>query len=263
MVGSMINVSLENKVIVVAGGLGAIGRCFVRNISSRGGIAVAADINIDTACGSETMMYGDSKCEIKNVFLDINRKESINKLISVLQQQYGKVDAVVNCAYPRNNNYGNKLEEVVYSDFCENVNLHLGGYFLVAQQFCIMFKKQGFGNIVNTSSIYGSMTPRFDIYRDTNMTMPVEYAAIKAAIEHITRYFAQYYKGTGIRINSLSPGGINAGQPINFLKEYNKHCASKGMLDVEDLTGALVFLLSDDSKYINGQNLIIDDGYSL
>ena len=172
-------------------------------------------------------------------------------LISDLMQRYGHIDALVNNAYPRNKNYGKKLEDVTYADFCDNVNMHLGGYFLVTQQFCLTFKDQGFGNVVNISSIYGSMAPRFEIYEGTPMTMPVEYAAIKSAIEHLTRYFAQYFKGTGIRVNCLSPGGILAGQPADFLAAYNKHCASKGMLDADDLLGALMFLLSDESSFIN------------
>jgi NAD(P)-dependent dehydrogenase (short-subunit alcohol dehydrogenase family) len=184
-------------------------------------------------------------------------------LIANLLKRHGRIDALVNNAYPRNGNYGKKLEDVMYADFCENVNTHLGGYFLVAQQFCIAFKDQGFGNVVNISSIYGSMAPRFEIYEGTLMTMPVEYAAIKSAIEHLTRYFAQYFKGTGIRVNSLSPGGILAEQPDNFLAAYKKHCATKGMLDAHDLLGALMFLLSDESAFMNGQNLIIDDGFSL
>ena len=195
--------------------------------------------------------------------LDITSKDSISSLISELMNRYGRIDAVVNNAYPRNKKYGRKLDDVTYHDFCENVNMHLGGYFLVAQQFCIAFKEQGCGNVINLSSIYGNMTPRFEIYERTQMTMPVEYAAIKSAIIQLTRYFAQYYKGTGIRINCLSPGGILADQPIEFLKSYNKFCASKGMLVPQDLQGALLFLLSDDSRYMTGQNLIVDDGFSL
>lgn len=85
------------------------------------------------------------------------------------------------------------------------------------------------------------MAPRVKIYDGTPMTMPVEYAAIKAAIEHLTRYFPQYFKGTGIRVNCLSPGGILAGQVEDFLAADNKYRASKGILDAGDLPGALIF----------------------
>jgi NAD(P)-dependent dehydrogenase (short-subunit alcohol dehydrogenase family) len=254
---------LKNKVIVVTGGAGEIGSCFVRGIVESGGIAIVADINFEAAKKIEAELFTQYQGRIEAVHLDITKEQSILTLIADLKVNYGQVEAVVNNAYPRNMNYGCKLEKVTYSDFCENVNLHLGGYFLVAQQFCALFKEQGYGNIVNMSSIYGSIAPRFEIYDDTTMTTPVEYAAIKSAIEHLTRYFAQYFKGTGIRVNCISPGGILAEQPATFLAAYRQHCTSKGMIDAKDILGALIFLLSDDSNYMNGQNLIIDDGFSL
>jgi len=95
------------------------------------------------------------------------------------------------------------------------------------------------------------------------MTSPIEYTAIKTGIISITRYLAKYYKGCGIRVNCVSPGGIVAGQPDSFLARYRESCNSKGMLDPEDVVGAILFLLSDHSLYVTGQNLVVDDGWSL
>ena len=177
--------------------------------------------------------------------------------------EFSKIDALVNNAYPRNKNYGRKFEDVTYEDFCENVNMHLGGYFLMMQQFAEHFKKQGHGNIINIASIYGVIAPRFDIYDNTDMTMPVEYAAIKSAIIHLTKYVAKYYKGYNIRVNCISPGGIYNNQPEPFIKSYNEYALNRGILDSSDITGILLFLLSNESKYINGQNIIVDDGWTL
>jgi NAD(P)-dependent dehydrogenase (short-subunit alcohol dehydrogenase family) len=250
---------LNNKIVVITGGAGVLGRTFVRAIVENGGIAIAADIDL----GAAMKLAEGSAGKVEAAQLDITNDESVLTLIHHVLKRHGSIDAVVNNAYPRNKNYGRLLESVSYEDFCENTNLHLGGYFLVAQKFCQAFKEQGFGNVVNISSIYGSKAPNFEIYDETSMTMPVEYAAIKSAIEHLTRYFAQYYKGYGIRVNSLSPGGIVAGQPDKFLQSYRKRCSSKGMLDPDDLCGALIFLLSNASQFMTGQNLIIDDGFSL
>jgi NAD(P)-dependent dehydrogenase (short-subunit alcohol dehydrogenase family) len=95
------------------------------------------------------------------------------------------------------------------------------------------------------------------------MTMPIEYAAIKSAVIHLTKYMAKYLKGSHIRVNSLSPGGILDQQPEAFLTAYKKLCSDKGMLDPADVTSALLFLTSDMSLYVNGRNLIIDDGFSI
>jgi len=254
---------LSNKVIVVTGGAGVIGRAFIAGIAKNGGLAVVADIDAGAAARVAEELRGVGAGSVEASELDITSKKSINALIEDLMQRHGRIDAVVNNAYPRNKNYGRRLEDVTYEDFCANVDSHLGGYFLVAQQFCMAFKAQGHGNLINMSSIYGSMAPRFEVYEGTPMTMPVEYAAIKAAVVHLTRYFAQYFKKSSIRVNCISPGGILDDQPDSFMRKYSEHCGVKGMLSPDDVTGALLFLLSDETRFVTGQNLIVDDGFSL
>ena len=254
---------LTDKVVVITGGAGFLGRQFCTAVAEQGGIAVVADIDMAAAARVAEEIASSYPGRAQAVFLDITSQTSISALIVELQQRHGRIDALVNNAYPRTRDYGKKLEDVSYASFCENVNLHLGGYFLTAQQFGLHFRSQGGGNIINMSSIYGTMSPRFEIYADTPMTMPVEYAAIKSAVIQLTRYFAQYFKGDGIRVNCLSPGGILDGQPESFLREYNAHCGRKGMLNPQDVSGSLLFLLSDASRYMTGQNLLVDDGFSL
>jgi NAD(P)-dependent dehydrogenase (short-subunit alcohol dehydrogenase family) len=237
---------LKDKVIIVTGGLGLLGQAFVKAIEKNSGIAVVADI------------HSDSPYQ-----LDITSKDSINDLIESVSKKYGRIDAIVNNAYPRNKNYGKHFFDVEYEDFCENMGLNLGGYFLTSQKLSEYFIKQGHGNIVNISSIYGVIPPKFEVYDNTKMTMPVEYSAIKSGLIHLTKYMAKYLKGKNIRVNTLSPGGILDQQPQEFLNSYKSHSLNKGMLDKEDLTGSLIFLLSDQSKYINGQNIIVDDGFTL
>ncbi len=254
---------LDETVVVVTGGAGLLGRVFVRDIVQHGGIAVVADIDMAAAVKFVSELpeqYADRAYAMQ---LDITDTASVTALISAAFEQFGRIDSVVNNAYPRNSNYGRKLENVTYEDFCQNLSLHLGGYFLVAQQFGLFFRSQQKGNIINMASIYGVMAPRFEIYSDTQMTMPVEYAAIKSAIIHLTRYFAQYFKNDHIRVNSLSPGGVLDRQPESFLRNYRAFCSSKGMLEDADISSALLFLLSDASKYMTGQNLVVDDGFSL
>lgn len=254
---------LDDKLVVVTGGAGLLGRAFAHRIAERRGIAVVADIDAGAAARVAAEISGKFPGRAESAAMDITDKNSIGALITRLNESHGRIDAVVNNAYPRNRNYGRKLEDVAYADFCENVDLHLGGYFLVAQQFGLFFRAQGDGNIINMSSIYGFMAPRFEIYADTKMTMPVEYAAIKSGVVQLTRYFAQYFKADGVRVNCLSPGGIQDDQPADFLREYNARCGAKGMLEPDDIAGALVFLLSDAARFITGQNLIVDDGFSL
>jgi len=251
---------LKNKVIVITGGAGLIGKEFVKAVREQNGVAIIADIfeSIDLK-----QLGFNNLDKIDYIKMDITSKESINKAISILDKKYGRIDAIVNNAYPRNRNYGKHFFDVEYQDFVENIGLNIGGYFLASQQFAQYFKKQGYGNIINISSIYGVIAPKFEIYNNTSMTMPVEYAAIKSALIHLTKYMAKYFKGMNIRVNLLSPGGIFDNQPKEFLEKYNQYCLNKGMLDKSDLKGTLVYLLSDMSKFVNGQNIVVDDGFTL
>lgn len=255
---------LKDKVIIITGGAGLIGQEFVKAVVEQEGIAVIADINQETGNQVKEKLISETRTtNIDFVQLDITSKDSLQKLISYLSAKYGKIDALVNNAYPRNKNYGRHFFEVEYNDFCENLNMNIGGYFLVSQQVAEYFKKQGYGNIINVSSIYGVIAPKFEIYDDTTMTVPIEYAAIKSALLHLTKYMAKYFKGMNVRVNAISPGGIFDNQPEPFLKAYKEKCLNKGMLDKSDLQGTLVFLLSDMSACINGQNIVVDDGYTL
>ncbi len=257
--------SLVDQVIVVTGGSGLIGRQFVRAVADCGAVAVIADI--DGARGDDVRDALISEVpdrKVESFGMDIRSVDSIDQVIATLRDRYGRIDGLVNNAYPRNANYGRKLEEVTYEDFVANLGMHVGGYFLTSQRFLEHLRKFGCGgSIVNMGSIYGVVAPRFDVYAGTTMTMPVEYSAIKAAIIHMTRYFAQYTKGEGVRVNCISPGGVLDNQPPTFLKAYREYAGEKGMLAPSDLEGALLFLLGEESRYINGQNVVVDDGWSL
>jgi NAD(P)-dependent dehydrogenase (short-subunit alcohol dehydrogenase family) len=254
---------LDNQVVVITGGAGLMGQAFTRAVAAQGGLPVIADIRIeaaDTAARQINTELGSNN--VSAIAIDITSKVSLKRAINDLHSRFGRIDALVNNAYPRNKNYGRKFEEVEYSDFCENINMHLGGYFLASQQFALFFKAQGHGNIITVSSIYGVMAPRFEIYANTSMTMPVEYAAIKSALIHLNAYMMKYFQGSGVRFNCLSPGGIFDSQPESFIQSYAAYSQSKGMLNPKDITGALIFLLSAQSQYVNGQNIVVDDGWS-
>lgn len=255
---------LKGKVVVITGGAGLIGKEFVKAVVENDGIAIIADINEEIGLKvKEDLSKELNSTNIDFLKLDITSKFSLNECIKYLDDKYGRIDALVNNAYPRNKNYGKHFFDVEYSDFVENTGLNLGGYFTASQQFALYFQKQGYGNIVNISSIYGVVAPRFEIYENTTMTMPVEYAAIKSGLIHLTKYMAKYFKGMNIKVNALSPGGIFDSQPEPFLAKYKEQCLNKGMLDKSDMKGTLVYLLSDMSASVNGQNIIVDDGFSL
>jgi NAD(P)-dependent dehydrogenase (short-subunit alcohol dehydrogenase family) len=254
--------TLKDKVIMVTGGAGLLGRAFSCEIIARGGTVVIASRDSGKSNTIvKPLIAEENQHQLVCENLDITDPISVTTCFSKIDKAFGRIDAVVNNSLPVTKNYGRKFEEVELSDFNASVNAHLGGYFNVCQESARYFSRQGMGNIVNIGSVYGVVAPRFQLYENTPMTKEVEYAISKAGIIHLTKYLAAYLKGRNIRVNCLSPGGVLDGQSADFVARYNDECLNKGMLDSDDITGALCFLLSENSKYLNGHNLIVDDGF--
>lgn len=240
---------LKNKTVIITGGRGLLGSTFSSACAREGANVVIAEVD---GKGRE-----EERCDITNL-------GDIQSLIEKTLKRFGRIDALVNNAFPRNKHYGRKFEDVTYEDFCENVNMNLGGYFLITQQVAKKMIKQNGGNIVNIASIYAVFAPKFAIYEGTDMTSAVEYAAIKGGVVQLTRYLASYLGKYNIRVNAISPGGIFDDQPKPFVKKYSEHVLlGKRMADPEDITGALLFLLSNASSYVTGQNIVVDGGWHL
>lgn len=254
-------VNLNGKTFIVIGSAGRLGKSIVSAALDGGANIIAVDRTEQALESLQETHRGN--CNFLAMTGDITQAPSIEKLIKFAEERFGSLDGAVNTAYPRNENYGNSFFDVTYDDFCENLSLHLGGYFLFMQRcakYSLEARKEF--SLVNMSSIYGGMAPRFEVYAGTKMTMPVEYAAIKSALQHLVSYVTAYTKGSMFRVNCVSPGGIVAGQDQAFLDRYNRYCRAKGMLDAEDIVGAVLFLLSDSSRYICGQNIVVDDSFS-
>lgn len=253
---------LSKKTIIITGGLGLLGIVFSREIAKNNANLIILDV-IENNSLIERLKKETKNKNILFQKCDITNEKEIGACINKVIDIYGKIDALINNAYPKNKNYGRKFEDVSYDDFCENINMHLGGYFLITRMISEQFKKQKSGNIINLASIYGFKAPKFDIYKGTKMTMPVEYAVVKGALINLTRYLSSYLGKYNIRVNSISPGGIFDNQPDLFVEKYKKNVSLGRMAYPEDVAGALLFLLSEQSNYITGHNLVVDGGWTV
>jgi NAD(P)-dependent dehydrogenase (short-subunit alcohol dehydrogenase family) len=255
------NKMLSNKKIIVAGAGGLLGGEVVASALNLNAKVVAIDIDIN-AIKSTLKKKGIDKNDkrISLVALDLTDEEAVKSFFD----NQSDITGAVNSSYPRNKAYGASLFDVSLANFNENVSLHLGSAFLFSQQCAAYFlnNKCSF-SLINISSVYGVVAPKFSVYEGTSMTMPVEYAAIKSAILHLNKYFSAYINDSKFRVNSVSPGGILNDQPPAFLEKYKDETLGKGMLDINDIMGSIMFLLSEQSKYVNGQNIIVDDGFTL
>lgn len=233
---------LKDKVIIVFGGSGLIGREVVKDIEKKGGIAINADINSD-----------DYK-------VDITNNDDIKNLFKKVFDKYGKIDGVVNSAYPRTKDWGNKLEDVQFESWQKNVDMQLNPIITITQEG-LKYMKEG-SSFVNFGSIYGVCGNDFTIYEGTGGTSPAAYPAIKAGIINFTRYLASYVGHKGIRANCVSPGGVFDNQNPIFVKNYSHRSPLKRMARAEEMAPAVSFLLSDEASYITGHNLMVDGGWS-
>jgi NAD(P)-dependent dehydrogenase (short-subunit alcohol dehydrogenase family) len=250
---------LSEKVAVVTGGAGLIGSTLCEGLAEHDATVVLVDIDADTA--EDVARSIDGEVVVKS--LDINSEVAVEALFDSVVDSFGSVDILVNSAYPRNENYGRAYEDVSVTDWEENIRLNLNSYYLTCHKASEIMKDQGGGNIINVGSIYGTQAPDFDIYTGTEMTSPVEYAAIKGAVINFTRYLASYLGRYGIRANVLSPGGVFDDQDERFVEQYESRTPLSRMADPEDLKGPIVYLAADSSRYMTGQNLIIDGGWTV
>lgn len=254
-------ISLDNSKILVAGAGGLLGSQLVLELLKCGSEVVAVDINEEIILSKLKNNNIDIRnCNITTSRLDVNNEKEV---ISFFNEQTNLTGAV-NTTYPKNASYGAHFFDVSLSSFNENIALHLGSSFLFTQQCALYFKKHlSPFSLVNLSSIYGVIAPKFEIYEDTKMTTPIEYAAIKSAILHINKYVSAYISDSRFRVNSISPGGIFDNQPESFLQRYKDNTNGAGMLSPQDMIGTIIYLLSDQSRYVTAQNIIIDDGFHL
>jgi len=243
--------SLNNKVIIVTGGSGFLGTSFLEYFSKYGATVINLEINIITDITNNKI-----QCDITNI-------ESLKNAINLIIDTHKKIDGWVNNAYPRTEDWGNKFENINYDSWKKNVDMQLNSVFICCQLVLEVMKSQKFGSIINMASIYGVNGPNFSVYKDTEMTMPAAYAAIKGGVINFTKYLASYFGSYSIRVNCVSPGGVFNNQDKIFVENYNNIVPLKRMAAPEDITPMVAFLLSDNSKYITGQNIIIDGGWTI
>ena len=245
------NNRLKDKIIIVTGGNGLLGKAIIDRIEAEGAFCINFEINHKT------------NDDLSNVLCDITSQESMNNALKLVIDRYHKIDGLVNNAYPRTKDWGNKFEDILFDSWKKNIDWQLNSYFYMSQQIAMQMAKQQSGSIVNIASMYGVVAPDFTVYEGTNMTLPAGYAAIKGGLVNLTRYIASYFGSQQVRVNSISPGGILDNQNTIFVENYEKKVPMQRMGTPEDIAPSVSFFLSDDSKYITGQNLIIDGGWTI
>lgn len=251
--------------LMVCGGLGLIGERITAAAIGEGHRVTIVDL--PTQLDAElpgVIMSAVEAGDARLVGADLADPDRVDEVFRRIEQRSDRIDGLVNATYPRGPRYGRAFDDVDPRDFAVTVGLQTGSFFSITQRSLAHMRPHGSGSIVNLASIYATFTPRFEVYENTAMTMPVEYAVSKAGLVHFTRYVAKHALGSGVRVNCVSPGGVVDGtQPDSFVERYGAYTNSGGMLSRDALSATVLFLLGDGSASITGQDVVVDDGFTL
>lgn len=251
---------LDGDVAVVTGGAGLFGEPVCDALVEQGATVVVADVDADAGAA----LADDLGPAASFRETDVTSEDDAEALIADVLEDHGRVDVLVNAAYPRSAGYGDRLEDLSYGDWRRNLVDHLGGYFLTSRAAALAMADQAAGgSIVNFGSTYGRQAPDFAVYEGTDMNSPVSYAAIKGGVLNLTRYLASYLGRDGVRANVVSPGGAFDDQHPDFVERYEERTPLGRMADPEDVAGAVVYLASDAASYVTGHDLVVDGGWTI
>ena len=255
---------VSNKVIIITGACGHLGIEYVHGFSQAGANVVIADLDFKNCKKLATEIKNKYNVNPLPIKLDLTSKKSISSLVSNTISKFSKIDVLINnAAYQGNDKLRTtKFEDFPLSAWNQGLEVNLTGIFLTCQEVGKIMSKQKYGNIINIASTYGIVAPDQRIYGNSGQNAAAFYSATKAAVINLTRYLASYWRGTGIRVNTLSPGGVKRNQGSSFIKKYSERTMLGRMAKKDEYVGSLIFLASDASSYMTGSNLIVDGGWT-
>lgn len=249
---------LAGKVVVLTGATGRLGGALGHALGEAGAtiVATSRDPAKARAASDDLAKAGFSASSLE---LDVTDEASVDAAFRAIAERHGRVDALVN-----NAGVATKLsiDAMTSAEWARVMDVNVRGAFLCARAAAREMARARAGSIVNVSSIYGSVSPDPRIYGATGRNSSVVYGASKAALLQMTRYLAVHWAEQGIRVNAVSPGGIEAGQEPAFRDAYASRVPLRRMAKREEVGGAVVFLLSDAASYVTGQDIAIDGGWT-
>ena len=266
--------NLKDRVAIFTGGGGLLGFEFCKTLAEAGAAVVCADLNLELATQTSTRLT-ESGCTSIPFPLDVTRIESTRELVAETLKRFGRLDILVNSAAldpkfdPDAAAKGiapGAFEDYPLEQWNAALNVNLTGMFLVTQA-CVkpMIEQGRKGSIINICSTYGLNGPDQRIYIKDGKRVaykPVYYTTTKAGVMGFTKYLAAYYAGTEIRVNALTPGGVFNNHEEYFVKNYSAKTILGRMAEKDEMNGALLFLASDASSYMTGNNVIVDGGWT-
>jgi NAD(P)-dependent dehydrogenase (short-subunit alcohol dehydrogenase family) len=264
---------LDDKVIIITGATGLLGKRHAEAVACYGGIPILLDLSQQAVDDFANELNSKYNIDSIGFAIDITNEEAVENNANQLVKKFGKIDGLVNNAAknPKVENSSNvnfsRLENFPLNIWNDDVNVGLTGSFLCAKYYGYKISQNpNGGSIVNISSDLGLIAPDQRLYKkdgiDDNLqnVKPVTYSVVKTGLIGLTRYLATYWADKNVRCNAICPGGVENGQPEEFLKEVNTRIPIGRMANADEYQGALIWMLSDASSYLNGSIIPIDGG---
>jgi NAD(P)-dependent dehydrogenase (short-subunit alcohol dehydrogenase family) len=264
--------SLRGRVAIVTGGLGLLGRNHCRALADAGASVVVTDLS-EEGCREFAGELTEGGSTAIGIGADITDPESLNGLRERVLEQHGRIDVLVNNA-AINDMFENPaiagdlstFEKYPLEMFRRSLEVNVTGTFLCSQILGSVMAAAGSGSIINIASTYGVVAPDQSLYRKPDGSQSfyksASYPVTKGAVISFTRFLAAYWGAAGVRVNALSPGGVENSQDEYFIGNYANRTPLGRMAKPTDYRGALIFLASDASSYMTGANLIVDGGWT-
>jgi NAD(P)-dependent dehydrogenase (short-subunit alcohol dehydrogenase family) len=247
--------SLKGKTILITGGAGLYGQCIFQALLECGGTVITASTSIDNA----KKLVDEFRLKGLDAYakqVDQSSHQSIIKLKEEIVKEFGGLDVFVNNAVARPmKRYIDPLES-----WAKSMDINATGMFDIVREMADLIEKRGGGSIVNIGSMQGMFGPDFSLYEGTEMDSPPDYHFHKGGMIALTKYLARKLGTQNIRVNCVSPGGLYTGQNEKFVEKYNKKVPLGRMANNDDIKGVIVFLASQASSYITGENILMDGG---
>jgi len=258
--------SLKGRVAVITGGAGHIGSVMAEALAELGANIVILDISFETCLPVCKRISEEYAVETMSLAVDLAQEEDIRIVPEEVVKKFGRLDILINCAAFVGTSelpgWVVPFEEQRTDIWKQALDVNLTAAFILTQACTFALRESGNGSVVNVASTYGLVGPDMRLYDGTKMGNPAAYAASKGGLLQLTRWLATVL-APNIRVNAITPGGIWRKQPEAFRKRYIERTPLKRMATEEDLEGAVVYLASDLSSYVTGQNHIVDGGWTI
>ncbi len=235
---------------------------YARTLAEHGADIILVDVDQERCnrCAEEISKASGRRAI--GVRCDVADSEDVQSAVRRSDEAFGRIDILVNNAAAQPPGFCAPFEEYPIEVWNRVMAVNLTGPFLMARAVAPLLLRQKSGSVINICSTYGVVGPNQHLYDGSAFNTPAVYSTSKAGILGLTRYLATYWAEKGIRVNSITPGGMFRGHKDPFLANYCARVPMARMGHEDELRGAIIYLASDASSYVTGHNLVVDGGWT-